>query len=79
MQSIEETMAVLHFENNAKGINALEEIEIMKITTSNHKLNIIQINQLYKILQPLQDQTGTSIDSCPYKDESRTKMCNKEF
>ena len=36
--------------------NAFEEMEIMKATTSDHMLNIIQnINPLYRMLQPLKD------------------------
>ena len=61
---MEETVTILYFENNLKRINALEGIEIMKVTTSNHILNIIQNNNpLYKIVQPLQDQTATSTGS----------------
>ena len=37
MRPMEETMTVLHFENNK--INAHEEVDIMKATTSDHKLN----------------------------------------
>jgi hypothetical protein len=59
---MEETMAILHFENGPKRINALEGMEIMKATTTDHMLNIMQnINLLYRMLQPLQDQTTTSI------------------
>ena len=44
--------------NDPKRINALEEMEIMKMTTSNHMTNIIQnINSLYQMLQPLHNQT----------------------
>jgi hypothetical protein len=40
-------------------------MEIMKATTSDHMLNIIQIMKpLYRMLQPLQDQTLTSTDNC---------------
>jgi hypothetical protein len=62
MWPMEETMTILHFENDPKRINVLEDIEIMKATTSDH---IIQyINPLYQMLQPLQDQTATSTDKC---------------
>ena len=44
MRPMEETMTILHFEHNLKRINALGEIEIMKATTSDHVLNIIQNN-----------------------------------
>ena len=54
-------MRHLHFENDPKRINALEEMEIMKVTTSDHMVNIVQNNNpLYQILQPLQDKTTTS-------------------
>jgi hypothetical protein len=62
---MEENMTILHFENDRKKINALEEMEIMKATTSDHRLNIIQnISPLYRMLQPLRDQTTTSADNC---------------
>jgi hypothetical protein len=65
MKPMEETMTILHFENDPKRINALEEMGIMKVTTSDHMLNIIQnINLHYQMLQPLQDQTATSTDKC---------------
>jgi hypothetical protein len=54
---MEETMTILHFENDPKRINYLEEMEIMKATTSDHMLTIIQnINPFYRMLQPFQDQ-----------------------
>jgi hypothetical protein len=60
---MEETMMVLHFENDLKSINALEEMEIMKATTSDHRLNIIQnINPLYRMLQSVLDQRTTGAD-----------------
>ena len=34
MRPMEETMMILHFENDPRRINALEESEIMKVTTS---------------------------------------------
>jgi hypothetical protein len=56
-------MTILHFENDPKRINALEEMEIMKATTSDHILNIIQnTNPHYSMLQSVQDQTKTSAD-----------------
>ena len=60
MRSMEEIITILHFEKDHIKINALEEMEIMKATTSDHMLNIMQnINPLYQILvQSLQDQTG---------------------
>ena len=65
MRPMEETKTILHFENDPKRINAIEEIDIMKATTSDHMLNFIQKNgPLYNILQPLHDQAATSTDSC---------------
>jgi hypothetical protein len=61
---MERTMKILQFVNNPNRINALEEIEIMKATTSVHMLNNMQNNNSsYKILQPLQDQTATSTEN----------------
>jgi hypothetical protein len=58
IRTVEETMTIFHF-----GINAFEEIEIMKAIAFDQMLNIIQNNNpLYQILQPLQDQTTTSRD-----------------
>jgi hypothetical protein len=78
MRQMEETMPILCLENDPKRINTLKEIEIMKAFTSNHMLNTMQINNpLYKILQPLQDQTATSAESyrgCPYMDEWPTSL-----
>ena len=52
MRPMEETITILYFENNL-----LEEMEIMKVTTSDHMLNIMQNNNpLYQILQPDNDQ-----------------------
>ena len=60
---MEETVTILNFENDTKKINYLEEMEIMKATTSDHMLNIMQNNNpLYGILQPLQDQTATTTE-----------------
>jgi len=57
MRPMEETRKILHFENDTKRMNALEGMEIMKATTSEHMLNF---NLLYRMLQPLQDQTTAS-------------------
>ena len=63
MRPMEETMTILHFENYPKRIDAFEEMEIMKATTSDDMLNIIQnMNPLYQMLQSVQDQTTTSAD-----------------
>ena len=46
-----------------KSVDCLEDMEIMKATTSDQMLNIIQnLNSLYQMLQPLRDQTKTSTD-----------------
>ena len=61
---MEEAMTILHFDNNPKWINALEKMEIMKATTSDHMLNIIQKNNPhYRMLQSVQ-KTTTSADDC---------------
>ena len=71
MRPIEEVKPVLHYENDPKRINALEEIEIMKAMTFDHMLNIMQSdNPRYHILQTLQDQT-TKITG--------TSMCNSNI
>ena len=64
MRPMDETMTSLHFENDTKRIKALEEMEIMKATPSDHMLDFIQnMNPLYRMLQPVQDQTTTSMDN----------------
>jgi hypothetical protein len=56
-------MTISHFEKYPNEIN-LEEVEFVKATTSDQKLNSTQNNNpLNKILQPLEGQTVTSIDS----------------
>jgi hypothetical protein len=56
-------MTILHFENDLKRMNALNEMEIMKTTTSDHVFNIVQNNNpLYQVLESLQDQTTNSTD-----------------
>ena len=50
MRPMEETKMILHFENDSRRINALEELEIMKATTSDRMLNIVHyINPIYRI------------------------------
>jgi hypothetical protein len=57
MWPMEETMTVLHSENDPRRINALEELEIMKATISDCMLNIVHnINPLYWIPHSVQDQ-----------------------
>ena len=42
MGPMEETLTILHFENGHKRIEPFEEMEIMKATTSDHMLKIMQ-------------------------------------
>ena len=76
MRPLEEITTIIHFEKYPRRIIALEEIEVMNM------LNIVQNNKtLFKILQPLQDQTVTGIDKCcafSYGGEGPT-LCNTEF
>ena len=39
MKTIEETMSIIHLENNHKKINTLEEIEILKAASSKYLLS----------------------------------------
>jgi hypothetical protein len=65
MRPMEETMIILHFENDPKRIIAFEEVEIMKAIISDHMLNIIQnIKSLYRMIQSVQSQTMTSGEDC---------------
>ena len=65
MRRTEETLTISDFENDPKRISALEEMEIMKAATSDLMFNIIQnINQLYQILQQVEDQTTTNPENC---------------
>ena len=53
MKTIEETMSIIHFENNHRKINTLEEIEILKVASSKYLLNdvIAELNDpMYKVL-----------------------------
>ena len=54
MKTIEETMSIIHLENNHRKINTLEEIEILK-ASSKHLLNdvISGQNDPYKLLPTL--------------------------
>jgi hypothetical protein len=40
MKTIEETMSIIHLENNHRKINSLEEIEILKAASSKYLLNV---------------------------------------
>ena len=63
MRLMEEIMTILHFKNDPRRINALEELEIMKTTTSNRMLHIVhKINPLYRILHSVQDRTAVNAD-----------------
>ena len=53
MKTIEETMSVIHLENNYRKINTLEEIEIINPASSKYLLNDViagQNDPLYKLL-----------------------------
>ena len=39
MKTIEETISIIHLENNHRKINTLEEIEILKASSSKYVLN----------------------------------------
>ena len=63
MRPMEQTMMNLHFENDPRRINALDELEIVKATTSDCTLNIVHnINSLYRIPHSVQDQTTVNTD-----------------
>ena len=52
-KTIEQTMSIIHLENNHRKINTLEEIEILKAASSKHLLNDIiagQNDPIYKLL-----------------------------
>ena len=51
-QKIEETMFIIHLENNHRKINTLKEIKILKAASSKYLLNIIagQNDPVYKLL-----------------------------
>ena len=53
MKTIEETMSIIHLENNHRKRNTLEEIEILKAASSKHLLNDViagQNDPIYKLL-----------------------------
>ena len=53
VKTIEETMSILHLENNHRKINTLEEIEILKAASFKYLLNDVIVGQndpLYKLL-----------------------------
>jgi hypothetical protein len=53
MKTIEETMSIIHLENNHRKINTLEVIEILKAASSKYLLNDViagQNDPIYKLL-----------------------------
>ena len=51
--NIEETMSIIHLENNHRKINTLEEIEILKVASYKHLLNDViagQNDPIYELL-----------------------------
>ena len=53
MKTIEETMSIIHLENNHRKINTHEEIEILKAASSKYLLNDViagQSDPMYKLL-----------------------------
>ena len=53
MKTREETISIIHLENNHRKINTLEEIEILKAASSKHPLNDViagQNDPIYKLL-----------------------------
>ena len=45
MKAIEETMSLIHLDNNYRKINTLEEIEILKAPSSKYLLNDVIAGQ----------------------------------
>ena len=55
MNTIEETMSIIHQENNHRKINTLEEFEILKVASYKNLLNDViagQNDPIYKLLPP---------------------------
>ena len=53
IKTIQETMSIIHLENNHRKISTLEEIEILKAASSKHLLNDViagQNDPIYKLL-----------------------------
>ena len=53
MKTIEETMSIMHLENNHRKINTLEDMEILKAASSKYLLNDVIAGQndlIYKLL-----------------------------
>ena len=56
MKTIEETMSIIHLENNHRKVNTLEDIEILKAASSKYLLNDViagQNDPIYKLLPTL--------------------------
>jgi len=53
LKIIEETMSIIHLENNHKKINTLEEIVILKAASSKYLLNDVIARQNYPIYKLL--------------------------
>ena len=52
MKIIEETLSIIHLEYNHRNINTLEDIEILKVTSSKYLFNLIagQNDSIYELL-----------------------------
>ena len=53
MKTIEETISIIHLQNNHRKINTLKDIEILKAASSKHLLNDFiagQNDPVYKLL-----------------------------
>ena len=50
MKTIEETMSIIHLENNHRKINKLEDIEILKAASSKYCSMMSSQNKMYKPL-----------------------------
>ena len=58
MKTIEETMSIIHPENNHRKINTLEEIEIIKAVSSKYLLNEVisgRNDPMYRIITLISD------------------------
>ena len=58
MITIDETMSIIHLENNHRKINTLEEIEELKAVSSKYLLNVVitgQNDPIYKLLPSFSD------------------------
>jgi hypothetical protein len=63
MKTIEETMSIIHLENNNRQINTLEDIEIIKAVSSKYLLNDViagQNDPIYTLLPTSVNRTSRS-------------------